>query len=165
MKKAWIYLSVTAFEMALGLVYGFWLQRLLPVAVWLAVAFLVPFAVFGLRSQTRDSAARWVEVIAVSVLFAAVSPLTFSLGNRIGSTFVGEHDVVVEYVIGRGGGTATFTMPNGRVGEVELHDYRPVLSDDANFVDVGDTIRVREYRGLFQLTYYTFVEETEVPAE
>ena len=71
---------------------------------------------------------------------------------------VGEYDVIVEYVNGRGGGYADFTTPQGNEGSVDLHDYRLIIFDD-DYVGVGDTIRVREYKGIFNELYYVFVEE------
>ena len=100
-----------------------------------------------------------IEILVLSLLAMSVFILVFSFGNQLRGEFIDEYDVIVEYVNGRGGGIAEFTTPQGKEGRVNLHDYRPIIFDDNNYVEVGDKIRVREYKGVFNQFYYVFVEE------
>ena len=159
MKKIWIYFILIIFEIALGLAYGFLLQNTVPVEVCLFVAFLVPFFVISISSKSqREVYVKLIEVLVLSLLLMAVFIAVFFGGNQFRGEFIGEYDVIVEYVNGRGGGYADFTTPQGNEGSVDLHDYRPIIVDD-DYVDVGDTIRVREYKGILNELYYVFVEE------
>ena len=155
MKKDWI---LIIFEIVLGFAYGFLLQNIIPAEVCLFVAFLVPFFVISISSKSqREVYVKLIETSVLSLLLAAVFIAVFFGGNQFRGEFIGEYDVIVEYVNHRGGGYADFTTPQGNEGSVDLHDYRPIIVDD--YVDVGDTIRVREYKGIFNELYYVFVEE------
>ncbi len=159
MKKVWIYIILIIFEITLGLAYGFLLQNTVPVEVCLFIAFLVPLFIISVSfKKQRDMYVRLIEVLVLSLLSMAVFIAVFFGGNQLRGEFIGEYDVIVECVNGRGGGYADFTTPQGDEGRVDLHDYRPIIVND-DYVDVGDTIRVREYKGLFNEVYYVFVEE------
>lgn len=146
-------------EIILGCLYGFWLQNAIPYELFLCVAYIFPFVLLLLLWKNRrdKTLVKIIEVAALSLLLCIVAPITYDVGNHLSSEMTAQYDVVVESVYGRGGGSATFTTPDGRSAEVDLHDYRVVLVDD--YVEVGDTIRVQEYCGLFQQPYYVFVEE------
>ena len=159
MKKGWVYSILIIFEIVLGLAYGFLLQNVIPVEVCLFVAFLVPFFVISISSKKqRDVYVKLIETSVLSLLLVAVFIAVIFGGNQLRGEFIGEYDVIVEYVNGRGGGYANFTTPQGNEGSVDLHEYRPIILDD-DYVDVGDTIKVREYKGFFNELYYVFVEE------
>ena len=159
MKKVWTYIILIIFEIALGLAYGFLLQNIIPVEICLFIAFLVPFFYHScfLKKQ-RDMYVKLIEVLTLSLFSMAIFIGAFFGGNQLRGEFIGEYDVVVEYVNGKGGGYADFKTPQGEEGRVDLHDYRPIIIDD-DYVDVGDTIRVRKYKGFFNEIYYVFVEE------
>lgn len=159
MKKIWLFILLLLFEIVLGLAYGLGLQNIVPVEVCLFIAFFVPLCIISvsLKNQ-RDTYVKLIEVLVLSLLSIAVFIAVFFGGNQLRGDFIDEYDVIVEYVNGRGGGCADFTTPQGNKGSVDLHDYRPIIVDD-DCVDVGDTIRVREYKGLFNELYYVFVEE------
>ena len=155
MKKDWI---LIIFEIVLGFAYGFLLQNIIPAEVCLFVAFLVPFFVIAISFKNqRKVYVKMIETFVLSLLLMAVFIAVFFGVNQWRGEFIGEYDVIVEYVNGRGGGYADFTTPQGNEGRVDLHDYRPIIVDA--YVDVGDTIRVREYKGIFNELYYVFVEE------
>ena len=159
MKKGWLFIVLIIFEIVLGLAYGFVLQNIVPVEICLIIAFFVPlFIVSTSFKKQRDVYVKFIEVLALSLLSMAVFIAVFFGGNQLRGEFIGEYDVIVEFVDGRGGGYADFTTPQGNEGSVDLHDYRPIIVDD-DYVDVGDTIRVREYKGLFNEIYYVFVAE------
>ena len=65
----------------------------------------------------------------------------------------------IEYVDGKGGGTASFPTPNGTYESVQLYDYRIVYTDEDAWGDVGDIMKVQEYKDIFDQSYYVFVEE------
>ena len=161
MKKAWIYIILIIFEIALGLTYGFLLQNIMPVETCLFIAFLVPFFTISVSAkEQRNKFVDWVEILALSFFSLVIFVGVFFGGNRLCGEYIGEYDVIVEYVNGRGGGCADFKTPQGEEGSVDLHDYRPIISND-DYVEVGDTIKVRKYKGLFNMNYYVFVEEAQ----
>ena len=160
MKKVCIYIILIIFEIALGISYGLLLQNIIPFGVCLLIAFFVPFLALSISFiNKRDIYVKLIEILVLSLLAMSVFILVFSFGNQLRGEFIDEYDVIVEYVNGRGGGIAEFTTPQGKEGRVNLHDYRPIIFDDNNYVEVGDKIRVREYKGVFNQFYYVFVEE------
>lgn len=152
---------ITLSEIVFGFLYGFWLQYLIPYELFLTVAFVIAVILFLSlwKHHHGKTMIKVVEIFALSMLLLVVAPITYDAGNRLSKEMITQYDVVVESVYGRGGGRAEFTAPDGCSAEVELHDYRVVLTDE--YVEVGDTIRVQEYRGLFKQPYYVFVEEIQ----
>lgn len=158
MRKSYVYIILAVFEIALALSYGFILQNAVPLVFCVMVAFTTPIFVLHLCSkERRNISAKWKELLTASLLLMSVFSTVFFGINELHGEFIGEYDVIVEYVNGRGGGYAEFTTPQGRAGSVDLNDYRILIIDDS--VEIGDTIRVREYKGFFNKYYYRFVEE------
>ncbi len=61
---------------------------------------------------------------------------------------MGGYDVKVQEVYGyKTGGTASFINPHGEECSVSLHDYRVIWFDGDNTIEVGEYIRVQEYKG------------------
>ena len=148
-------------EIVLGCLYGFLLQNVIPYGLLLAVAYILPFTLLLIfwKNRRDKTVVNIVEAAVLSLLLCIVALSTYDAGNHLHAEMTAQYDVVVESVYGRGGGSAAFTTPDGHSAEVDLHDYRVVLTGD--YVEVGDTIRVQEYCGLFQQPYYVFVEEVE----
>ena len=160
MKKVWVYLVLIIYEILLGLAYGLLLKNFVSIEICIIAAFGVPFAVFFMSLKNKKGTIRDLsEMIFASLLLTAVAIGVFTYGNQLHGEFVGEYNVVVEYMKARGGGYAEFINPQGKEGRVDLNDYRPIIFDDEDCVDDGDTIRVREYKGVFDETYYVFIEE------
>ena len=137
----------------------FFLQNIISVEICLFIAFFVPFFIISISLKNeQDLHIKIIEVLFLSLLLMAVFMAVFLGGNQLRQDFIAEYDVTVEFVNGRLGGCAYFTTPQGNECSVELHDYRPIFVDD-DYVSVGDTIRVREYKGLFNDIYYVFIEE------
>ena len=161
MKKIYLYVILILFEVAVGLTYGFILQNIISIEDCLIIAFLVPFIlmlIFSMKNQEKIWG-KLLRILVLALFLALLSFITFRLVNNKNGKLIGEYEVVVEAVYGRGGGTADFISPYGTTESVELHDYRLIYFDEDDFVDVGDTIKVREYKGIFGVSYYVFVEE------
>ena len=159
MKKVWAYIALIIFEIALGLTYGFVLRNFMPVELLFVIAFAFPFFVLFICCKSRkDKGVKFSGLLFSSWILTAVAISVFFYGNQLNGEFIGEYNVVVQHLNGKGGRYATFITPAGTEGDVTLHDYRPITFDD-DYVDVGDTIRVREYKGLFNEYYYVFVKE------
>ncbi len=158
-KKCALFVALISFELILGFTYGFVLKQFVSAWICFLVAFFVPFVVLFYFSKNRqDVLVKLKRTFMLSLLLSAVSCGVIYYGNQLHAEFVGEYDVLVDYVNGRAGGCAYFIAPNGEEENVDLRDYRPIVSDD-DCVEAGDTIRVREYIGVFGETYYVFVEE------
>jgi len=160
MKKTWIYIALIFFEIVLGFLYGLFLQSIVTGESYFFIAFCIPFTVLSILAKKQDMFLKISETIFLSFLFFMVAVLVLHYGNQIHAEFMDEYDVVVEFVNGRGGGSAEFTTPNGEEGRVDLHDNRIIIMDDSDRVKVGDTIRVREYKGFFNRLYYVLAEDT-----
>ena len=104
MKKGWVYGLLIFFETVLGLSYGFLLQNIISVEVCLFIAFLVPFFVIAISFKNqREVYVKMIETFFLSLLLMAVFIAVFFCGNQWRGEFIGEYDVIVEYVNGRGG--------------------------------------------------------------
>ena len=161
MKKLYLYVILILFEIAFGLIYGFILQNVFSIETYLIIAFLIPFVLLTASSRKNQGKIieKVIKILILSLLLTVLSFASYFFCNRTNGEFVDEYEVVVEYVGGRGGGSASFRTPNGEYGDVDLHDYRPILTDEDEYVSVGDIIRVQEYKGIFGMPYYVFVEE------
>ena len=114
MLKGWVFGLLIFFETVLGLSYGFLLQNIIPVEVCLFIAFLVPFFVIAISFKNqREVYVKMIETFVLSLLLMVVFIAVFFGGNQWRGEFIGEYDVIVEYVNHRGGGYADFTTPQG----------------------------------------------------
>ncbi|MBE6531869.1 MAG: hypothetical protein E7679_07300 [Ruminococcaceae bacterium] len=161
MKKLYLYIILILFEITIGLSYAFILWDLLSIEIYLIFAFFVPFLLFVIFSKNDEGkiTAKTLKILILSLLLALSSFMPLITINAITAEFVAEHEVVVENIGGRGGGWASFTSHDGLLEYVDLHDYRIILTDEDEYVTIGDTIRVKEYKGIFDISYYVFVEE------
>ena len=161
MKKLLLYVILILFEIAAVLAYGFIFRDIISIETCLIIAFFIPFILFvifyGKEQGTIKS--KLLKIVLLSLCFVLFFIVIFFSVNNIDSKFVGEYEVVVEYIGGGSGNSASFTTPDGEYGSVDLHDYRPILTDEDEYVTVGDTIRIKEYKGVFGFSYYVFVEE------
>ena len=161
MKNTLVYVILFLSEIILGLTYGFLFRNVFPIEPYLAIAFLVPFIVlvFSSRKDNGKIRVRLLTILVVALLFAMECFLIFISVNNIKGEFIGEYEVIVEDRSGKGSGSAGFLSPHGTYEQVDLHDYRIIWTDEDDYVDVGDRIRVREYKGIFDMSFYVFVEE------
>ena len=144
--------------------YGFFLQDVLPAAATLPIGFCISFTLLAIlrRGGTERLRTRIFTVVISSAVLMLLPVMTLLCVNPLFGEAVGEYDVIAEFVNGRAGGSVDFTTPDGRSGNAMLHDYSPFhfsVDGEDRFVEVGDRIRVREYRGIFGLPYYEFLGE------
>ena len=161
MRKNIVYVLLTFFECILALTYGLFLQNIISVDFCMSIAFIVPCAVLCVffKNEKKTIKEKLIKTIGISILcFLLFIAIFFSI-NRISGELVDEYVVAVERIDGRGGDTVYFTTPDGEYGEAELHNYGIIFPDEDDYVDVGDKIRVREYRGFLNTVFYVFVEE------
>lgn len=161
MKNLYLYVILILFEIAVALTYGFILQNIISTETCLSIAFLVPFILlvaFSKKDQEKIQV-KVLKTLVVALFFALSSSLIFYSVNGLNGELIGEYEVIVENVSGKAGGSAGFISPYGTHQTVELHDYRPIYTDEDDYVAVGDTIKVREFKGIFGRSYYVFVEE------
>ena len=160
MKRYWICIVLLLFEIILLIACSFMLQNILSVETCLNITFCVSFIVlFASLKDEQNKTSRLIETLSLSVLLTLISFGIFSYGNQLHGEYIEEYDVVVEYVNSRGGGHASFTTPDGKEETVELNDRRPVITNEDDCVNVGDTIKVQKYRGIFNKHYFIFVEQ------
>jgi hypothetical protein len=163
-EKLLLFSILAVSEVALGLLYGFLLQSVLSVALTLLIGFSIAFVILVIfyRDGEGNLKTRILTVLVSSLIFMWIPMLTFFGVNQLFLEVVREYDVIAEHVSGRAGGSVDFTTPDGGRGNAWLHDYSPfhfTVDGEDRFVEAGDRIRVREYRGIFGLPYYEFLEE------
>ena len=114
MKKFWIYITLTFFEILLGLTYGFFLQNIISVEICLFIAFFVPFFIISISLKNeQDLHIKIIEILFLSLLLMAVFMAVFLGGNQLRQDFFAEYDVTVEFV-------------NGRLGEVCIVRFQQI---------------------------------------
>ncbi len=91
-------------------------------------------------------------VVALIVLF--VSTGSYRVVNEFSGELVAEYDAKVTETNGRGGHTAYFIDSQGNEGSVYYETWFKIFIGEDEYPCEGDTIHVREYKGLFGKTFY-----------
>lgn len=156
------YLVIALCAVILPLAYGFTVGGM--PTIWQRIVqtlFLGSLFAFMIRRNFFESVwKRLFLILVVTVLSTTGSWAVYFYVNSLQGTFVSEYDAVVTDAYYRGGGTASFQNPKGEERAVDLHDHRLIVLDDS-YVKVGDTIRVREYVGLFDVPFCTLTEQED----
>lgn len=156
------YLVIALCAVILPLAYGFTVGGM--PTIWHRIGqtlFLGGLFAFMIRRNFFESVwKRLFLILVVTVLSTTGSWAVYFYVNSLQGTFVSEYDAVVTDAYYRGGGTASFQNPKGEERAVDLHDHRLIVLDDS-YVKVGDTIRVREYVGLFDVPFCTLAEQED----
>ena len=162
MKINWIYTILFVFEITLALTYGLFFQNYMLDNFFFISAIIVPFTVLLISSKEETSMSTKCEkALILSLALMVIFVISFDGLNKLNGEFIDEYDVIVEEVTFRDGGQATFTTPQGIKGRVNLHDYRPIVEDENDCVNVGDFIRVQEYKGIFNQSYFVLVDKKQ----
>ncbi len=156
------YLVIALCAVILPLVYGFTVGGM-PTEWHFAVQALLFGGLFSFMTRRNSFESLWKRLcltLLVTVIAVVGSWVIYFYTNSLQGTFVSEYDAVVTDTYYRGGGTAWFYNPQGEERSVELHgDSLSVTSD--SHVEIGDTIRVREYVGLFDVPFCTLAEQED----
>jgi len=156
------YLVIALCAVILPLVYGFTVGGM-PTEWHFAVQALLFGGLFSFMTRRNSFESLWKRLcltLLVTVIAVVGSWGIYIYTNSLQCTFVSEYDAVVTDTYYRGGGTAWFYNPQGEERSVELHgDSLSVTSD--SHVEIGDTIRVREYVGLFDVPFCTLAEQED----
>ena len=156
------YLVIALCAVILPLVYGFTVGGM-PTEWHVAVQTLLFGGLFSFMTRRNSFESLWKRLcitLLVTVLAVVGSWAVYFHVNSLQSAFIAEYDAVVTDVYGRGGGRAYFLNPDGAERATDLHDHRLIVLDD-NYVKIGDTIRVREYVGLFDVPFCTLAEQED----
>ena len=149
----WLLLTVSAV-----LIYGFAVGDMISVACLCVLWCVVSAADILLSALSRDNTFPWKVAYALLKGFGAVllAIILYTAVNRISPTLVNNYETFAKSVEYSRGGTitVTFTDPDGQSQTGEMPDYG-CFADDDSVVEVGDDITVREYEGIFGLTYRT----------
>lgn len=161
MKRLYVYIIAVVFEILFAIFYGFFLQNIINLTDYIFLSFCFAFLILLISAKTENNnfKVKAIELLTLSFILCALSLAVFWTGNNARIQMVGEYDVIVEDTTYQNGGIAYFTNKKGHQGQVDLHDYRSITSENEDFIDIGDTIRVQEYAGLFGQTYYVFIAE------
>jgi membrane-bound ClpP family serine protease len=156
------YLVIALCAVILPLVYGFTVGGM-PTEWHFALQALLFAGLFSFMIRRNSFDSLWKRLcltLLVTVIAVVGGWAIYFYTNSLQSTFVSEYDAVVTDTYYRGGGTAWFQNPKGEERSVELHgDSLSVTSD--SHVEIGDTIRVREYKGLFDVPFCTLAEQED----
>ncbi len=157
------YLVIALCAVILPLVYGFTVGGM-PTEWHFAVQALLFGGLFSFMTRRNSFESLWKRLcltLLVTVIAVVGSWVIYFFANSLQGTFVSEYDAVVTHTdYYRFSGTAWFQNPKGEERSVELHgDSLRVTSD--SHVEIGDTIRVREYVGLFDVPFCTLAEQED----
>ena len=170
---SWIlWLTVTV---ATVLIYGFGVGGMISLSC-LCILWCVISGMDLLLSALSKHSDSMVRRIAYAMLkgFGAVllAVILYTTVNRLSPTLVTSYETyalsaeitrggTVTVTFTRGGPvTVTFTDPDGQEKSGEMPDYG-CLADEDSVVEIGDSIIVSEYDGLFHLTYRTVTANCE----
>ena len=156
------YLVIALCAVIFPLVYGFTVGGM-PTEWLFAVQTLLFGGLFSFMTRRNSFESLWKRLcltLLVTVIAVVGGWAIYFYTNSLQGTFVSEYDAVVTDTYYRGGGTAWFYNPKGEERAVELHDHRLIVTDDS-YVKIGDTIRVREYVGLFDVPFCTLAEQED----
>ena len=156
------YLVIALCAVILPLVYGFAVGGM-PTEWHFALQTLLFAGLFSFMVRRNSFDSLWKRLcltLLVTVLAVAGSWAFYFHVNNLQSTFVAEYEATVNDVYYRGEGTAYFLNPDGEARAADLQDRRWVVTDDS-YVKIGDTIRVREYKGLFDVPFCTLAEQED----
>ncbi|MBQ8523598.1 MAG: hypothetical protein IJ457_03135 [Clostridia bacterium] len=160
MKKFIILFSLILAEVLICIVYGLSPQNRSSTLVSFAVGAVIAFGVLLFCALKKHRISEIIVDVTVFSLIIGIIPFIFCTEvNQIDGKLVAEYTVTVERISGRGDGSVSFYTPDGNYGSADLNDHRIMILDDEEFVDVGDTVKIREYIGIFKKKYYVFVEE------
>lgn len=160
---SWIlWLTVTV---ATVLIYGFGVGGMISLSclciLWCVISGMD--ILLSALSKPADSMA-WRIAYALLKGFGAVllAVILYTTVNRLSPTLVTSYETyALSAEITRGGTvTVTFTDPDGQEQTGEMPDYG-CLADEDSVVEIGDSIIVSEYDGLFHLTYRTVTANGE----
>lgn len=156
------YLVIALCAVILPLVYGFTVGGM-PTEWHVAVQTLLFGGLFSFMTRRNSFESLWKRLcltLLVTVIAVMGSRVIYFYANSLQGTFVSEYDATVYDAYYRGGGRAYFLNPDGAERATDLHDHRLIVLDD-NYVKIGDTIRVREYVGLFDVPFCTLAEQED----
>lgn len=157
------YLVIALCAVILPLAYGFTVGGM--PTIWHRIVqtlFLGGLFAFMIRRNFFESVwKRLFLILVVTVLSMTGGWAVYFYVNSLQGTFVSEYDAVVTHTdYYRFSGTAWFQNPKGEERSIGLHgDSLSVTSD--SHVEIGDTIRVREYVGLFDVPFCTLTEQED----
>ena len=156
------YLVIALCAVILPLVYGFAVGGM-PTEWHFALQALLFAGLFSFMTRRNSFESLWKRLcltLLVTVIAVVGSRVIYFCVNSLQGTFVAEYEATVYDAYYRGEGTAYFLNPDGEARAVDLQDHRWVVLDDS-YVKVGDTIRVREYVGLFDVPFCTLAEQED----
>lgn len=147
MKKSIKYLTVVAVTVAYIFLYGFTVGGD-PGGWFLAVLFTILFLLVGIFHYKDKS--KPMRKIGGSILTCAlavgVAVVLYISINGVHADLIAEYDTEITEI---SRGTAVFLDPSGAEKHARLRDNRIILSDSEKIAELGDTIHIREYSGLF----------------
>jgi|GEM_PF-1247216 len=126
----------------------------------LFVAYTCIFSVCYSRQTFTRLLTRLGKTVAVALIAMVLSVVLYGTINCMSGDFMMEYDAVVTHADYWRGRTLYFDNPNGENRYVNLYDYDPFKEDDDDYLfGIGDTVRVREYRGLFDAPFCLLTEK------
>lgn len=164
---SWIlWLTVTV---ATVLIYGFGVGGMISLSclciLWCVISGMD--LLLSALSKHSDSMARRIAYALLKGFGAVLlAVILYTTVNRLSPTLVTSYETyALSAEITRGGTvTVTFTDPDGQKQTGEMPDYG-CLADEDSVVEIGDSILVSEYDGLFHLTYRTVTANGEMGKE
>lgn len=105
-----------------------------------------------LNKKFVEQFTEFMIMVALIVLF--ISPGSYDVVNEFSGELVAEYDAKVTETYGRFDHNAGFIDSQGNEGSIYYETWFKFFIDPDKYPFEGDTIHVREYKGLFGKTFY-----------
>ena len=109
------------------------------------------------KTLNKKFVEQFTEMMVMVGLIIGISVFSYTVVNDFSGELVAEYDAKVTESYGPGKGdfySAHFIDSQGEVGGIDYYAGLEFSIDPDKYPYEGDTIHVKEYKGLFGLTYY-----------
>ena len=138
------------------LVYGFLVGGELSIYYYIfeSIILIATSLLFARKNITKKFVAQISEMMVMVGLIIGISAFSYTIVNDFSGELVAEYDAKVTETNGRGGHTAYFIDSQGNEGSVYYETWFKIFIGEDEYPCEGDTIHVREYKGLFGKAFY-----------
>ena len=153
--KHFVLLLIVGISTTLG--YGFLIGGELSIYYYIfeSIILIATSLLFARKNITKKFVAQISEIIAMIILVIAISWFTYDVVNDFSAELVAEYDTKISvFEGGHRRHIAYFTDSQGNEGSITYHRNNFLIINRGEYPFEGDTIHVREYKGLFGVTFY-----------
>ena len=152
--KHFILLLIVGISTTLG--YGFLIGGELSIYYYIfeSITLIATSLLFARKNINKKFVAQISEITAMIILVIAISLFSYNVVNDFSGELVAEYDTKISVHYGGRHHIAYFTDSQGNEGSIYYNRELFYANNYDLYPYEGDTIHVREYKGLFGLPYY-----------